>query len=106
MEIEVAGGTVSPGDMVIVGSNYGFDVGFYRGRGKGTIQYYIVKGFALAVEKKMKTYPWTISRVGGYHPERRVTRYSPELITKIEDRKDLEMALEFIRETNILPVKY
>lgn len=106
MEIEVAGGTISPGDMILVGSGYGFDLGFYRGKGRGTLQYYVVKGFALAVEKKMKKYPWPISRVGGYYANQRIIRYSPDLVTDVQQRTDLEMALEFIRETNILPVKY
>ncbi len=107
MEIEVIGGTISPGDMVIVSSSYGvFDIGFYRGKGNGTIQYYTIRGLTYAVEKKMRKYPWPVSHIGGDRIERRVMRYSPDLITNAEDRKELEMAIEFIRETNILPVKY
>ena len=106
MEIDVAGGIISPGDLVLVSYSHGFEIGFYAGKGRGTLQYLTVRGLNYAMEKKMRKYPWTVSYIGGYNPERRMTRYSPELITDVEQRAEVENAIDFIRQTNILPVKY
>ncbi len=92
-----------PGELIIVGGNYGQEIGFYRGLGQNTIQYYIPRAITHCVPKGRK--PWT-SFIGGQYKDRRVARYHPDLVTNPEDKKELEEALEIIKEKNILPVKY
>ncbi len=92
-----------PGELIIVGGNYGQEIGFYRGLGQNTIQYYSVLSITHCVPKGRK--PWT-SFIGGQYKDRRVARYHPDLVTNPEDKKELEEALEIIKEKNILPVKY
>jgi hypothetical protein len=106
MEIEVNGGIIEPGDMIVVGGPYGFNIGFYRGKGYNSIQYYDIHGLSYGLEKKLKKYPWSVSRMSGTYKNQRVMKYSPELITEPEKLKVLQQAIEFIRETNILPIKY
>jgi hypothetical protein len=35
-----------------------------------------------------------------------VARYHPDLVTDPKEREELELALEIIRENNVLPIKY
>lgn len=92
-----------PGELIIVGGTYGQEIGFYRGLGTNTIQYYTARAIVHCTSRGTK--PWT-SYVGGGYRERRVARYHPDLVTDLEEREELEKALEIIREKNILPVKY
>ena len=92
-----------PGELIIIGGNYGQEIGFYRGLGQNTIQYYIPRAITYCVPKGEK--PWT-SYVHGQYKNRRVAKYHPDLVTDVREREELEKALEIIRETKILPVKY
>lgn len=92
-----------PGELIIIGGTYGQEIGFYRGLGQNTIQYYIPRAITHCVPRNEK--PWT-SYVGGHYKNRRVARYHPDLVTDVKEREELEKALEIIRETKILPVKY
>ncbi len=92
-----------PGELIIVGGNYGQEIGFYRGLGQNTIQYYSVLSITHCVPKGRK--PWT-SFMGGQYKDRRVARYHPDLVTNSTEKEELEKALEIIKEKNILPVKY
>ena len=92
-----------PGELIIIGGTYGQDLGFYRGVGQNTIQYYTPRSIVHCTARGVK--PW-ISYIGGQYKNRRVARYSPDLVTDIKNREELEKAIELIREKNILPVKY
>ncbi len=91
-----------PGELIIVGGNYGQEIGFYRGLGQNTIQYYTPRAITHCAKSNK---PWT-SFIGGQYKDRRVARYHPDLVTDPKEREELEEALEIIRERNILPVKY
>jgi hypothetical protein len=91
------------GELIIVGGNYGNEIGFYRGLGSNTIQYYTPLAITHCVPKGNK--PWT-SYIGGQYKNSRVARYHPDLVTDPKEKEELEQALEIIRENNILPVKY
>lgn len=92
-----------PGELIIVGGTYGQEVGFYRGLGSNTIQYYTPRAITHCVPRNQK--PWT-SYIGGQYRDRRVAKYHPDLVTNPTEREELEQALEIIKEKNILPVKY
>ncbi len=92
-----------PGELIIVGGNYGQEIGFYRGLGNNSIQYYIPRAITHCVPRGQK--PWT-SYISGNYKDRRVARYHPDLVTDPREKEELEKALEIIREKNILPVKY
>jgi hypothetical protein len=92
-----------PGELIIVGGTYGQDIGFYRGLGRNTIQYYTARAIVHCTKRGTK--PWT-SSVGGQYKDNRVARYHPDLITDPAQKEELEEALEIIKEKNILPVKY
>lgn len=92
-----------PGELIIVGGTYGQEIGFYRGLGSNTIQYYTPRAITHCVPKGNK--PWT-SFIGGNYRDRRVAKYHPDLVTNPAEREELELALEIIKEKNVLPVKY
>lgn len=104
MKIEVFSGGIEPGDLILVGSGYGQELGFYRGTGRGTIQYYTIR--YLSHKLRDPKVQWAVSYMGGHYGPKRVSKYDPELVTEAKERKTLEEALEYIRQSNILPVKY
>ena len=97
-------GEIEPGDLVVIGSNYGQDLGFFKGTGRGTLQYYSVSYLSNKFDNPKIN--WPVSYLGGGYATRRMTKYHPDLITDPIKRKELVKAINYIRETEILPIKY
>ena len=92
---------LEPGDFVVFTTQNNLYYGFYKGTGNGTIQVLDVHGIVWANKHGGKP---TINVVFGRSKNWRVIRSHPDFVTK--NREKLEEALEIIRETKILPVKY
>lgn len=92
---------LEPGDFVVYTTQNNLYYGFYKGTGNGTIQVLDVHGIIWANKNGGKP---TINVVFGQSKNWRVMRSHPDFVTK--NREKLEQALEIIRETKILPVKY
>jgi len=45
-----------PGELIFVGGNYGNQIGFYRGPGQNTIQYYTPRSIVYCNKQNRK--PW------------------------------------------------
>jgi len=92
---------LEPGDFVVYTTQNNLYYGFYKGTGNGTIQVLDVHSIIWANKNKQKP---KVEVVFGRSKNWRVMRSHPDFITR--DREKLEEALEIIRETKILPVKY
>jgi len=104
MKAQIKSGEIEAGDFIISGGNYGHEFGFYRGTGRGTLQYYSVRYLSCKLENPKVN--WSISFMGGNYGYKRLAKYHPDLITDQELRKEVDRAIEYIRQSKILPVKY
>lgn len=92
---------LEPGDFVVWTSQNTLYYGFYRGMGDGTIQVLNPRMICWANEHNIKP---GVDVIFGQAKNWRVMKSHPDFVTK--NREKLEEALEIIRETKILPVKY
>lgn len=92
---------IEPGDFVVYSSENNLYYGFYKGPGAGTIQ--ILNPYSIVHANNNGGKP-KVDAIFGQSKNRRVMKSHPDFITK--ERDILEKAIEIIRETNILPVKY
>lgn len=92
---------LEPGDFVVYTTQNNIYYGFYKGTGNGTIQ--VLSPYIINWANKKGVKP-RADVIFGQSKNWRVIRSHPDFVTK--DREALEEALEIIRETKILPVKY
>jgi len=92
---------LEPGDFVVWTTENHLYYGFYKGVGNGTIQVLHPTSIVWANVQGSKP---RADIIFGQIKDWRVIRSHPDFITR--DREKLEEALEIIRETKILPVKY
>ena len=92
---------LEPGDFIVWSSTNNLYFGFYKGMGDGTIQ--VLHPNAI-VNAHKKGYKLRVDVIFGQSKNWRVMKSHPDLVTK--NRRYLDEALEIIRETKILPVKY
>jgi hypothetical protein len=92
---------LEPGDFVVYTTQNNLYYGFYKGMGNGTIQVIDPRSIIWASKNGGKP---RLEVVFGQSKNWRVIRSHPDFVTK--NRQALEEALEIIRETKILPVKY
>ena len=92
---------LEPGDFVVYSSENNLYCGFYKGMGNGTIQVLHLNSIINAHKNGGKP---RVGSIFGQSKNWRVIRSHPDFV--IRDRENLEKALEIIRETKILPVKY
>ena len=92
---------LEPGDFVVFTNQNNLYYGFYRGMGDGTIQVLNPRTICWAKEHNVKP---KVDVIFGQSKNWRVMKSHPDFVTK--NREKLEEALEIIRETKILPVKY
>lgn len=92
---------IEPGDFVVYSSTNELYYGFYKGIGKGTIQ--LLHPNCIVHAHKNGGKP-RVDAIFGQSKNWRVMKSHPDFVTR--DRENLEKALEIIRETKILPVKY
>lgn len=121
------GGQIVPGDFVVVSYQNHLDFGWYAGNGRGTLQYYTMRGPAVAYrdyedwlklsdEEKAKN-KWATSRfikgfttkcfwksyINSVHPTRIMKVPSPEeVFTEQEDRELYERSKEILITLNII----
>lgn len=92
---------LEPGDFVVYSAENCIYYGFYKGIGQNTIQilnpWQIIHGYDHNCKPK-------VDPIYGQSKDYRVMLSHPDLVTK--NRESLDRALEIIRETKILPVKY
>lgn len=102
--MECKSGIIEPGDLIVVGSGYDQELGFFKGPGRGTIQYYNARYLAYKLQRpEVKC---SVSYIGGSYARSRVAKYSPDLVTDPKEREYLQKAIEHIRQTEIVPIKY
>lgn len=94
---------LEPGDFVVWSSENHLYYGFYKGVGNGTIQVLHPMSIIWA-NKHREGHKPRVDVIFGQIKDWRVIRSHPDFVTR--DRENLEEALEIIRETKILPVKY
>jgi hypothetical protein len=95
---------LEPGDFVVWSNQNYIYYGFYKGTGvSGTIQILHPTSIYWANEENRKP---RIDVIFGQAKNWRVIRSHPDFITKGRKNNHLDEALEIIRETKILPVKY
>jgi hypothetical protein len=75
--------------------------GFYKGIGNGTIQVLHPRSIIWANAQGVKP---KVDPIFGQSKNWRVMKSHPDFVTR--DRENLDEALEIIRKTNILPIKY
>jgi hypothetical protein len=92
---------LEPGDFVVYTTQNNLYYGFYKRMGDGTIQ--VLHPNAIVNAHKNGGKP-RVDVIFGQSKNWRVMKSHPDLVTK--NRKYLDEALEIIRETKILPVKY
>jgi hypothetical protein len=92
---------IEPGDFVIFSKDNALYYGFYKGLGNGTIQILTVPSIIYAHKKNLKA---RVDYVYGQAKNWKVIKSHPDFITR--DRDNLDRALEIIRETKVVPVKY
>lgn len=92
---------LEPGDFVVYSADNTIYYGFYRGTGKDTIQ--ILNPWQIVYSYENNCKP-RVDYIYGIIKNYRVILSHPDFVTR--DRENLEKALEIIRETKILPVKY
>lgn len=94
---------LEPGDFVVWSNQNQLFYGFYKGTGNGTIQTLHPRSIYWANKHNMKP---RVDVIFGYIKNWRVIKSHPDFVTKGRDANYLDEALEIIRETKILPVKY
>jgi hypothetical protein len=92
---------LEPGDFVVYSTQNNLYCGFYKGMGSGTIHVLHPNDIVNAHKNGGKP---RVDSIFGQSKNWRVMKSHPDLVTK--NRKYLDEALEIIRETKILPVKY
>lgn len=121
------GGQIVPGDFVVVSYQNHLDFGWYAGNGRGTLQYYTMRGPAIAKleyekwsnmsDKEKSENKWMTSRfikgftakcfwksyINSVHPTRIMKVPNPEQIfTEQEDRELYERSKEVLITLNII----
>ena len=92
-------GELKTGDIIITSVYSYLDLGIYLGPGSGkNILYYIIADLSYWMENKHTKKPHKTSII--YHSGR-VMKYSADLITDEEKRKDYEKAIEALKLLNI-----
>jgi hypothetical protein len=92
---------IEPGDFVVYTNQNNLYYGFYRGTGNGTIQ--VIDPHVIVWCHKHGTKPKVIP-IFGQSKNWRIMKSHPDFVT--DNREKLDEAIEIIRETKILPVKY
>jgi hypothetical protein len=92
---------IEPGDFVVYTNQNNLYYGFYKGRGKDTIQ--VLDPSVIVWCHEHDTKP-KASPIFGQSKDWRIMKSHPDFITN--NREKLDRAIEIIRETKILPVKY
>jgi len=92
---------IEPGDFVLYTKENNIYYGFYKGTGNDTIQVLNPHNIIWCYKNKLKP---KVEPIFGQSKNWRIMKSHPDFVTK--DRETLEEALEIIRETKILPVKY
>jgi hypothetical protein len=92
---------LEPGDFVVWTSQNCLYYGFYKEIGKNSIQ--VISHHSIRDAYKNGGKP-KVTVILGMFKDWRIIKSHPDFVTK--DRSRLEEALEIIRETHMLPIKY
>lgn len=121
------GGQIVPGDLILVAYGNYLDFGWYAGNGRGTVQYYTMRGPAVAYleyekwlkmsDKEKAENKWMTSRfikgftaksfwksyINSPHPTRIMKVTNPEdIFTEQEDRELYERSKEVMIKINLV----
>ena len=94
-------GEIQMGQPVVVSYGNGVELGFFRGIGSGTYQYYSIHNIKRAM--KYNNPPRT-SYIHGANKYYRIAPLSIDSITDKDSYEDVREAIEYLRNKNILNV--
>lgn len=94
-------GEIRVGQPVVVSYGNGVELGFFRGLGLGTYQYYSIH----AIKRAMKyNNPPRTSYIHGANKYYRIAPFNIMSITDEESQEDVREAIEYLQKKNILKI--